>query len=100
MSPDNSVTWGNETDFYSENGISYDLNGNILSLNRNQEYFSNGATTADQIDKLNYYYERVAAISFSMYRTIPPAPINSLALKTEVQTLLRALIIPTMPTAI
>lgn len=40
-----SGVWGNDNK-YSENNLSYDLNGNILSLNRNQ---GNGSSAADQL---------------------------------------------------
>ncbi|MBI1767427.1 MAG: hypothetical protein HYR67_03520 [Bacteroidetes bacterium] len=56
MSKDNSVTWTGEQDFFSETGLTYDLNGNILSLNRNTEYFNNGSNGASIIDQLSYVY--------------------------------------------
>lgn len=56
MSRDNSLTWTDESDFYSESGISYDLNGNILSLNRNTEYFNGSTNSANAMDQLSYVY--------------------------------------------
>lgn len=48
--------WGSEADFFNEAGISYDLNGNIKSLNRNTEYFNGAGYVAEPIDQLTYDY--------------------------------------------
>lgn len=62
----NASTWTGEPDFYTENGLSYDLNGNIKTLSRNTDYYSgtnnpNQGTTgtfnsAVNIDQLTYTY--------------------------------------------
>jgi RHS repeat-associated protein len=64
--PLNTSTWTGEPDFYDETGLTYDLNGNIKTLNRNMDYYSgtnnpNESTTgsfnsAETIDQLNYTY--------------------------------------------
>lgn len=56
MTPDNGVSWNGETDFYSEDVIKYDLNGNISQLNRRKESFDGTANTSDYIDLLKYTY--------------------------------------------
>ncbi|MBS1981356.1 MAG: hypothetical protein JST74_09315 [Bacteroidetes bacterium] len=56
MSLDNSLTWTGEPDFFTENNLTYDLNGNILTLNRNTEYFSNGSNSLSTMDQLTYTY--------------------------------------------
>lgn len=48
--------WGNESDFYNEAGITYDLNGNIQTLNRNTAYFNGASNVAEPIDQLTYNY--------------------------------------------
>ena len=48
--------WGSESDFYNEAGITYDLNGNIQTLNRNTAYFNGASNVAEPIDQLTYNY--------------------------------------------
>ncbi len=56
MTSDGGSTWGNETDFYNEGSITYDLNGNIKQLHRAKEKFNGATYVAEWIDQLTYDY--------------------------------------------
>lgn len=50
------TNWSLQNNFYNEDNITYDLNGNIKSLNRKLENFNGTANAADAIDQLTYDY--------------------------------------------
>lgn len=56
MSATGGASWGSESDFYNEAGLSYDLNGNIKTLSRNTGFFNGTNNVAESIDQLTYNY--------------------------------------------
>lgn len=48
--------WSLQNDYYDEGNLTYDLNGNIKTLNRTTESFNGTSYTADPVDVLSYDY--------------------------------------------